>query len=229
VAANDELQRRLEHAELKIRRQFREIRTRQGEACVDALTRLPNRRAFDDRLQEALDAFHLDGKPFSLLMLDVDYFKPFNISHGQAAGDEVLRCLGRKLSKALRRSDLAFRSGGEEFAVILPNTRTAQAHVAVERVRRAVEAMEVAFDGRIQRITASLGIAESCDGDRLAQLLRRARQAVYASKQAGRNCSHEHDGTACEPIGGSARGRRGGMTVDPLEPATADKRTAALV
>jgi diguanylate cyclase len=192
LEANKKLATRLEDAEQKIQTQAEEIRTQQSEARTDALTKLANRRAFDAFLAENVEKFAQDGKSVSLVMLDVDHFKKFNDTHGHPAGDEVLRTVGRTLARAVKSGDLACRYGGEEFAVILVNTRASDAQTAAERIRKAIETMPVHFGGNTLRVTASVGLAECAPEGDAAQLIRRADEAVYASKKAGRNCSHWH-------------------------------------
>jgi diguanylate cyclase len=200
LEANKKLQTRLEDAERKIQIQAEEIRTQQSEARTDALTKLANRRAFDSCLEESIHRFEDDCRPFTMLIFDVDHFKQFNDTHGHQAGDEVLRCVGRTLARIVKTGDLPCRYGGEEFAIIMSNTKISEGQVAAERVRRAIEGMTVQFAGKTLRVTASIGIAESAAGEDGAQLLRRADDSVYASKKAGRNCSHWHDGGDCLPI-----------------------------
>jgi diguanylate cyclase len=205
LEANAKLQSRLEDAEHKIQIQAEEIRTQQSEARTDALTKLANRRAFDSCLEENVQRFKQDGRPFSLLIFDVDHFKQFNDVHGHQAGDEVLRCVGRTLARIVKTGDLPCRYGGEEFAIIMAHTRAAEGQVAAERVRRAIESMVAQFAGKTLRVTASIGMADSRDGEEGSQLLRRADDGVYASKKAGRNCCHWHNGEGCVPIAASGK------------------------
>jgi diguanylate cyclase len=200
LEANNKLQSRLEDAERKIQAQAEEIRTQQSEARTDALTKLSNRRAFDACLTECLEKFQADARPFSMLIFDVDHFKQFNDTHGHLAGDEVLRHVGRTLAKTVKSGDVPCRYGGEEFAIIMTNTAAAEAQVAAERIRRAIESMAVQFSGKTLRVTASIGMAECATGEEAAQLVRRADDSVYASKKAGRNCSHWHNGIESIPI-----------------------------
>lgn len=205
LEANKKLQTRLEDAERKIQIQADEIRTQQSEARTDALTKLANRRAFDSCLEESICRFGEDQRPFTMLIFDVDHFKQFNDLHGHQAGDEVLRCVGRTLARIVKTGDLPCRYGGEEFAIIMANTKISEGQVAAERVRRAIESMTVQFAGKLLRVTASIGIAESAPGEDGVQLLRRADDCVYASKKAGRNCCHWHDGAECLPIAASSK------------------------
>jgi diguanylate cyclase len=205
LEANKKLQTRLEDAERKIQIQAEEIRAQQSEARTDALTKLANRRAFDACLDENMRRFKAESRPFSMLIFDVDHFKQFNDVHGHQAGDEVLRSVGRTLARIVKSGDLPCRYGGEEFAIIMANTKAAEGQVAAERVRRAIEGMTVHFAGKTLRVTASIGLAESLTNEDGVQLLRRADDGVYASKKAGRNCSHWHDGIGCLPIVASSK------------------------
>jgi diguanylate cyclase len=215
LEANKKLATRLEDAERKIQIQAEEIRTQQSEARTDALTRLANRRAFDACLDENIQQFAADARPFSMLILDVDHFKQFNDVHGHQAGDEVLRCVGRTLSRIVKNGDVPCRYGGEEFAIIMANTVASEGQVAAERVRRAIEGMAVQFAGKTLRVTASIGMAESRASEDGVQLLRRADDCVYASKKAGRNCSHWHDGANCVAIAPATKPASKGESAAP--------------
>ena len=133
IEANRKLATRLDDAEHKIQTQAEEIRVQQTEARTDALTRLANRRAFDARLEECIEAASAGAGSPSLLMFDVDHFKRFNDAHGHQAGDEVLRAVGQTLKGCTAPSDLACRYGGEEFAVILADAPIDRALSAAER------------------------------------------------------------------------------------------------
>jgi len=157
-------------------------------ASQDALTGLPNRRTFDERLAFEWSRAQRDGSSLALLMLDVDRFKEFNDSLGHPAGDACLRTIGRALGDAIARAtDLVARYGGEEFAVILPQTSLSGAGQMAERLRAAVE------DRRIVRpegvVTVSVGGSCACpDREALPEaLLDLADQALYQAKRDGRN------------------------------------------
>ncbi len=200
LAANEKLQSRLVDAEQKIQTQAEEIRTQQTEALTDSLTKLANRRAFDAALNKNIDSFNNQKKPFSLLIFDVDHFKRFNDTHGHQAGDEVLRCVGRTMTETVKTTDIPCRYGGEEFALILPNTRIDSARIAAERVRKAIEGMKVEFEGKNLQVTASIGVAEMLSDEDDIKLIRRSDDSVYAAKEAGRNQTYWNDGQQCLPL-----------------------------
>ena len=200
LSANEKLQSRLVDAEQKIQSQAEEIKAQQSEARTDSLTKLANRRAFDDALEQNLALCRRDRRSFSLLMLDVDHFKKFNDTHGHPAGDEVLRSVGKTLQQVVKISDIACRYGGEEFALVMPSTPIAEARVAAERVRKAIESMVVNFEGKTLSVTVSVGLAEAFKGEDSVRLIRRSDDAVYFSKEAGRNCGHWHDGDDFLPM-----------------------------
>lgn len=198
--ANHALQAKLAKAENQIQAQAELIRTHESEARTDSLTGLANRRAFDDEIARRFAEWERKGTPFSLLILDVDHFKKFNDTHGHQAGDEVLRKVGSAIMQCAREMDLACRYGGEEFAVIMPATEGSDGGALAERVRRTVEAMSVLFEGKSLSVTASLGLAAVQGEDDVATLVKRADEALYASKDAGRNNSHYHTGEVSVPI-----------------------------
>jgi diguanylate cyclase len=200
IDANKELHSRLENAEKQIAAQAAELRSYETEARTDSLTGLANRRAFDDEMKRRLSEWQRHRTPFSLLILDIDHFKQFNDQHGHQAGDEVLRKVGQAVVKTARQMDLACRYGGEEFALVLPNTDIQEARAAAERYRKAIEAVVVRVDGMQLSITASIGVARVGDKEDTAHLIRRADEALYKSKEAGRNCGHWHDGVHCLPV-----------------------------
>lgn len=161
------------------------------EATVDALTSLMNRRAFDAYVAATFaKARRLDAS-MALLMIDIDYFKTYNDSHGHMAGDECLRRVARTLLESVTRPlDLVARFGGEEFVVVLPDTPAAGVLATAERIREAVARLEI--DGCANgfgKTTVSVGAAFSADANQADQstLLAAADRAMYAAKHAGRN------------------------------------------
>lgn len=165
-------------------------------ANEDALTGLPNRRAWMEEAHKQMQLARRLGNSLSVLMLDVDHFKRVNDTHGHAAGDAVLRGLGKLLAGSLRGTDMAGRLGGEEFAVLLPGSDCAGANRVAEGLRQLVEVETIEEGGTQLRVTASIGVAHladlPADAD-LVTLLRAADQALYSAKQSGRNA------IACAP------------------------------
>ncbi len=198
--ANTKLQARLAEAESKIHAQAEEIRSQQSEARTDALTHLANRRAFDDALAQGVNEFQTAKEPCSLVIFDVDHFKQFNDTHGHQAGDEVLRCVGHTMKGIVKSNDLPCRYGGEEFAVVMCGTGIEDGRVVAERVRKAIESMSVQFEGSTLKVSASVGLAELAAGEDSAKLIRRADDAVYVAKEAGRNCGYWHTGQQSLPM-----------------------------
>lgn len=146
-------------------------------ARTDALTRLPNRRAWDEDLARELARAQRSGEPVCAVLLDLDHFKAYNDNHGHQAGDEHLRATAALWRGSLRATDLIARYGGEEFAVLLPGTTTPRASRVVEALRRSVPRGE----------TVSAGIAEWDRSESGPQLVARADQALYEAKRAGRD------------------------------------------
>ncbi len=198
--ANAELQKKLEKAEQQIQAQAEEIKTHESEARTDSLTQIANRRAFDDELKRRFAEWDRNATPFTLLIMDVDHFKKFNDTHGHLAGDEVLREVGKTLSDCARDMDLACRYGGEEFAIILPATAGENGGILAERVRTQIEELQIDFEGKTLSVTMSLGLAQAAEGENSPQLIKRADEALYQSKDAGRNNTHLHIGACSVPI-----------------------------
>lgn len=219
VQVNERLQNRLSAAEEKLHEQARQIQTHVTEARTDALTGLPNRRAFNDELVRRIAEWQRKKATFCLLLADIDHFKALNDRCGHPAADEVLRGLAEVFKTVLREMDLVARIGGEEFGMVLPSTNYRDAMQAAQRVRAAVAAAR--FQAGLEQslhITVSLGLASVRTGDDSVSILRRADQALYASKRSGRDCGHYHDGETCQPIPLCGTVRRGNDDPDGPDP-----------
>lgn len=164
------------------------LREDAARADHDPLTGIPNRRAFDARLDAVTRSYHRYGRPFSLILLDVDHFKRINDTYGHEAGDAVLRAVAARIAGSIRDVDFVGRYGGEEFAILLPETGLAGAVETAERLRTSIAERSVEWRGQEIAVTVSLGVAAvpECVAD-ASDALARADQALYASKQAGRN------------------------------------------
>jgi len=159
-------------------------------AINDALTGLNNRRYFDKVLPQEYERALRDGLPFSLIMIDVDNFKHFNDTHGHHLGDRILAAIGRVLRRTLRSIDFAFRYGGEEFVVILPETDLESAHGVAERIRQRVMAAsrKLLRNQEDSPVTVSMGISSyPRDAACSITLLAMADQLLYKAKKTGRN------------------------------------------
>jgi two-component system cell cycle response regulator len=159
-------------------------------AITDALTGLHNRRYMESHLAALVEQAHARGKPLSLLVIDIDFFKSINDTHGHDAGDEVLREFAIRLKKSIRGIDLACRYGGEEFVIVMPETDMAVAAVVAERIRRRIasDPIAVSHGTTAVPVTISIGLAAlAASTDNAAAIVKRADQALYRAKRDGRN------------------------------------------
>lgn len=153
----------------------------------DGLTGLYNRRYLDRRLSEELERSIRYGNSVSLMILDIDFFKNINDTHGHLCGDHTLRQFAKLLQRLVRSTDILGRYGGEEFCCILPGTPLMQAISLAERCRHQVEqAVIVSSDHQI-KLTTSIGVTESTRADTVSSLIKRADDALYLAKRQGRN------------------------------------------
>ena len=159
-------------------------------ALTDLLTGLPNRRSAMDQLDQAWSAASRSGLPLSVMVVDIDHFKQINDTHGHAAGDMVLREAAATLRTSARREDSVCRIGGEEFLVICPNTDLKSAMLSAERLRASLCAKRITIGQTEKTITVSIGVAMRGPGTTdIDALVSSADQALYAAKEAGRNCT----------------------------------------
>ena len=158
-------------------------------ATIDPLTGAYNRRTFHDIAERELARAVRAGQPLSIIVVDIDHFRPVNEQHGNRTGDEVLRKVADLIRTALRKEDMLVRYGGEEFLVMLPEVPGPGAVVVAGRVRKAVEAQAIEFDGHSLKLTVSVGVSARLDEgpESIETLLRRADEALALAKQRGRN------------------------------------------
>lgn len=157
------------------------------QASVDALTGLHNRHWMIDAFPRALHRCVFKKSPCSIMMADIDHFKHVNDTHGHLVGDITLKTFARNLSENLRPHDLLVRYGGEEFAVLLPDTDLQQAKKIAERVRMAIADATIYHDELSFQVTVSIGITSTLQEEKLEDLIGKADQALYRAKEQGRN------------------------------------------
>jgi diguanylate cyclase (GGDEF)-like protein len=156
------------------------------DAATDALTGQGNRRALDELLRQQVEFAAQTGRTFSILMLDIDFFKKVNDIHGHMVGDDALRAFAQRVREHLRQGDVCARFGGEEFVAVLPGTTLETALEVAERLRSGVEA-EPLLSTPLVQLTVSIGAATLAPGQTVEELLNVADAAVYAAKRGGRN------------------------------------------
>jgi diguanylate cyclase len=160
------------------------------EALTDALTGIPNRKFFENRLRAAARDAMESGEAVSLLIADIDHFKQFNDTYGHQLGDQVLRLVARTLTDSVKGRDTPARYGGEEFAIILPQTRLQDAEGLADQIRRTIMRRRIVrkpTGDDLGTITLSIGVSCYRPGEQLMETIRRADAALYEAKRRGRN------------------------------------------
>jgi diguanylate cyclase len=200
LESNELLQSRLQSAEAKLQEQRGQLDTYLTKAQTDSLTRLPNRRVFDEQLRMCIDEYDYNQTAFALLMIDVDRFKAINDGFGHPGGDYVLRELAAAIAGSAGEGSFVSRLGGEEFAVLAVCEAPEEAFRLAEKIRLAVAEHYFSYEGVALAVTLSLGVALIGQGESGSDLLSRTDRALYAAKAAGRNRSFYHNGKTCQPI-----------------------------
>lgn len=187
--ANVNLSRQLDNSAQEVMTLTQRLERAQLEAFKDPLTGLLNRRGLDDAVSKLQgESEQLRGA--ALLLVDIDRFKLINDSYGHLVGDQVLRAVAQVLRARIKGADIAARLGGDEFAVLLPETAMAGALSLAEQIRTTLLQKKLKLTDRtdVHDITLSIGVAHAGAGSLLEPLIQRADAALYAAKQAGRNC-----------------------------------------
>ncbi|MFD1252119.1 Diguanylate cyclase DosC [Devosia equisanguinis] len=187
---NRQLEKKLEASRDDIAALQRDLDDVRRESMLDPLTKIANRKSFDEGLAGAIDDAKRTRAPLSLVLVDIDYFKKFNDTYGHQTGDQVLRLVAMTLKSNIKGRDLAARYGGEEFVAVLPSTDLDGAVIAAENVRKAIQAKELlkrSTNEKLGRVTASFGVAMFRADDNASSLIERADRCLYAAKRAGRN------------------------------------------
>jgi diguanylate cyclase len=157
------------------------------KALGDSLTGLPNRLAYNSRLELEFKRWKRQKNPLSLAIWDIDHFKGINDTYGHKAGDKTLALVGQLLFNNCRETDFVARYGGEEFVMLFPGADAAQTLYLAEKIRDLIQKCGFNFNGEDIKLTLSCGISEFLPGDKHEDVFVRADQALYQCKQAGRN------------------------------------------
>jgi diguanylate cyclase len=174
----------------EIRRLQQSLETARLESMTDLLTSLPTRECFDRTFAGMIAEAEANQQPVSLLLIDIDYFRKFNEVFGHLVGDEVLRVVAMAIRQNIKGKDFAARFGGEEFAVVLPDTALKSARVVAEQLRNAIvtkELKKVVTGESLGRLTISIGVAMARAGQSAAAVIERAETCLREAKQNGRN------------------------------------------
>jgi len=163
------------------------IEEQRKKAMHDALTGLPNREAYQQRVEQEIHRIERYGGSLSLMVCDIDLFKRINDNYGHLAGDKVLKIIAKSLQRNLRDSDFIARFGGEEFVALMPETSAKEAKLVAEKLRKKVEESPFNFKKEPVQITISFGISEFAKGESIEDVFARADKALYKSKENGRN------------------------------------------
>jgi len=188
----DSLQDKLHDSKSEVERLQQELLTARSEALIDPLTGVFNRRGFEVQIKNLIANPEMQEKFVSFLMLDIDFFKKVNDAYGHLFGDKVIRLLAEALKAQVKGQDSVARMGGEEFAVILPDTPLQGAKAVAEHIRSLIEKGKIRRldkEGSVSGITISIGIAGCQLGEDWSVAMGHADEALYVSKQTGRNRS----------------------------------------
>jgi len=182
-----ELSAQLDTFQSEVSTLHRKLEQAREAAIQDALTGLPNRMAYDERIQEEIERARRYQRPLSLAIIDVDFFKKINDKFGHPAGDKVLKILAEVFKKRTRDSDFVARMGGEEFMLVLTETSADDALIVTDKLRGVIEQANFHFRDTAVPVTVSCGITDYSEGDSVEELYSRADEALYEAKEGGRN------------------------------------------
>ncbi len=190
AGTNKTLEARLRETKREIESLRETLATVRIDALTDSLTGIANRKHFEDMLVNAIDDAALNRRPLSLIMIDIDHFRRFNETYGHLTGDQVLRLVGVTMRDKVKIKATLARFGGEEFAILLPDTLLETAHDVCEQIRQTIMSRELvkrSTGESLGRVTVSLGLAVFRKGDTAITLLERADLCMVAAKRLGRN------------------------------------------
>ena len=189
VQSNRKLENDLVVSKYKLENQAQELDRTRIEARTDALCDIGNRKAVDETFQFMVSRFQSENAPFGVMLIDIDHFKRINDSFGHQAGDEVLTSIAKALKECVRPEDFVGRLGGDEFIILLDGLTEANADLVGARIRSTIELYDFSINssGQSTVVTMSMGLAVISKEDTAISLYERADQALYKSKQLGRN------------------------------------------
>jgi len=183
---NESIEKKLTHSSTRLKKLSSELEDAKKKAYRDNLTKLYNRRHFDEKLAECLELVS-DEFICSLIIFDIDLFKKFNDTYGHLVGDNLLSNFGMELIRATPKESIPCRYGGEEFVIIFPKSNGLRALRLAEEIRLKVEEMEFMVKGKSVPVTVSAGVSQFKEGDEPADIIGRADKALYLAKYSGRN------------------------------------------
>ena len=189
-ATNQQLMQSLAEAKKDLYQKEKAIRELETQSQIDPLTQLLNRRTWKKYLEREFERSQRYGNIFSIIMIDIDHFKRFNDFYGHLVGDAILKKFSALLKETVRKIDAVFRYGGEEFAILLPETPLEKAKTVAQRIRDTINST-LFTDERKQlelKVTASFGVSESKNKESVDTIIEAADHALYLCKHSGRNC-----------------------------------------
>jgi diguanylate cyclase len=189
-STSNSFKEQLKHATHEIDQLKSKMAQYRNEALKDPLTQIHNRRGFQQKLTACIEKANTTDKPLSLIIADIDHFKKVNDTYGHLVGDNVLRAVAATIMDSIKGKDIAARIGGEEFAILLPDTSIEGAKALADNMRRVFEELDLkrrSSGESLGRITLSFGVTSHQDNEAIEDFVHRADQALYQSKADGRN------------------------------------------